>query len=298
MFILTIVLMKKRQVKVGRYIKYSVLTGVIYFIAWPFSLFHVLFSGRGAEVTGNLGSFRLYQVVTGCEYLLVRSLFATSTVYFLTVCGAVAFVSIFTLIQKRKNGSLKSWTKTKHFGIILYLFVTGFCYYGIVGLATPSFSDRYFMASMPMLSIIIVYLLYKFIGLVIHNKNICAGILIVLSLLLCVRWHIKNTPYYLYNSPERLAFIEEYSDLDAVVIDYEDNGAHSEIDLNFMHPNIYKTNNEELATLSDKISKGNYVLYLSHNIDKDEATKTIEEQGYSLSKLDYSTDFFDIYVMN
>ncbi len=114
-----------------------------------------------------------------------------------------------------------------------YLFVSALAYFVLAGTAAPWNIDRYLMPAMPFFSIIITYVLIKMTEYVLKNKTACAGIITVLVIVLCIHWHVRIKPYYLYNDSERVEYENKSHDYCGVIIDSKNEPVRYEIELNF-----------------------------------------------------------------
>ncbi|SDB30018.1 hypothetical protein SAMN02910298_01476 [Pseudobutyrivibrio sp. YE44] len=298
-FVINLVLMKQKKVSFARYIKYCVITGVIYVVTWPFSIFHMLFTGRGGDVTGKLGGLRFIRNVWDFHYFLERSLFAGSYKYLGAFALLLAGIIVYKLIGKCKKKEFKSWITTEHFGVLIYLFVTAAVYFFIAANAAPWPTDRYVMPEMPLLSIIIIYGFVSVLSFVIKNKTVCGAILISFAAIVTLRWHSVLRPNYIYNFPE----IHEYKELctkyDAVLINDPNSICSPEVELNYQHPNYFETDYENLDSLEGNVKQdGEYIFYIADINETDDIVNKIIAKGYNLENLECEIDSYKIYKLN
>ncbi len=299
LFAINMILMIRQKMSFRKYLKYSIITGIIYLITWPASIYHLLFSNRGNDVTQKLSGFRVLHNILDYTYSVKKSLFAESNKLFMLVIILIVALIMIKLVTKIRKHELKNWILSERFGILLYVFASAFLYYFIAANATPWFHDRYIMPVMPLFSIIIVYSGVEVSSYIIKNRSICGLLLICLTIAVCFRWHVKNAPLYLYNSPERIEYMQTYSDYDAAIIDGRGNICNCEIELNFSHPRVYETDEENIDTIYNEIGTDeSFVFYINKSADCDSISSALAEKGYNITRQDLETDYYRIYTMN
>jgi hypothetical protein len=181
---------------------------------------------------------------------------------------------------------------------MIYLFVATLVYFVLAGAAAPWNADRYIMPIMPLLSIIIPYVIMKMIGHVLKSKTICVGFIAIFVIVLCAHWHIRIKPYYLYNDSERVEYMNRCHDYYGVIIDSKTEPVLCEIELNFKHPQVYETNDENYYNLETVLSDNQqYMLYIGKNTEVEEIENTLISRGFLLDKSGVETDFFNIYSL-
>jgi hypothetical protein len=298
-FILNIVFMLRSHKSIWKYIKSITISALLYLILWPASVFHILFSNRGHDTQANLFGENVFVHPKESFNRLSVALFSGMKKYMLLV-AAIAIIWIIynsiKYVRNKRNGALDS-SKSAIVGAYL-LFPMSF-YFLVVAALSPWVADRYQTPIMPIISIIIIVVLYHVSHLAIKNSNIIGVGLVLLAVILCFRWKGKFEPQYLYNDSYRKDFIENYTDYNAMIIGQHGNIYGSEVALNFSHPKYYLAeNNNDLENKIDKelVTNGPLVLYLNKECDKG-LIQDIQADDIQCVKLDYSTDFHDIYYL-
>ena len=156
------------------------------------------------------------------------------------------------------------------------------------------------MPAMPVFALLIVYFISEAISLIFKNKNIGGIVLAIFALIICVRWHHKLVPYYLYNSNERVAYQLVCGESEAIVIDEEQEKVNLEVEVNFPHPRILELGDEHLSNLEEQIDiNDDYYLYMrKEKVDSKSNLERFEKMGYEINKLDCESDFYDIYQLH
>ena len=298
-FVLNIILLKKKNVAVSKYVKYNIITGFIYLITWPFSVYHILFTNRGGDVRGKLGGLGFLRNFLNFNHVLWDGAFSSSKKYLLAFVLLMVVLLVYKFLSYRKQEALKEWTDSESFGTKLYMVIVAFAYYFITTNAAPWVTDRYVMPVMPVISIIIVYVLTEAFAVVLKNKNIIALILAAFTFVLCLHWHQKLTPSFLYNEPARMEYSQLAPNYEAVIIDKEYEVCNPEIELNFEHPRIFETNDANVEVLKDNLKHDKtYMLYISDVTDVEHILDELEADGYTMKELDFRTDYYRIFEID
>ncbi len=299
LFIIDVIFILSRKKEIKKFLIYEAVTAVIYLISWPYAINHLLQSDRGSDVAENLGKLKIINNMLQYKETVSKSLFFNSNRYVWGFLFLVCIAVLIKIVKKIYKHEIGSWISTNHFSVLIYIFATALIYFGLAANSVPWFVDRYLMPVIPLFSIVIVYIFLQIITLVIRKRNIAGLILIIFSVLVCMIWHRKLAPYYLYNDGNRMSFKENYSELDAVIIDKSDEVVNSEIELNFTHPRIYEYDNNNIEALKYILSHDStYVTYIRNTDDCDDVIIKLSEMGYNLTKMEFETEFYNIYQMN
>lgn len=231
-FALNIYLIAKNQKPFGRYLKYCIITCLFYLITWPASIFHIFFSYRSEDLTRKLGIYHIIQNLIDYLNSVVASLFASSHKYFIGFVILLMAFTAYKIFSNTRYRRLQKFFDSERTVILLYVSGSAIIYFFIASVLAPWYSDRYIMPVMPLLCIIIICILSESLSVIVKNKTICTTVLLILSVVLCIRWHIKSEPYYLYNSPERLQYLNNCTQYDAVIIDKEFNICNCYVEFN------------------------------------------------------------------
>ncbi|MBQ7147315.1 MAG: hypothetical protein IJR96_01045 [Pseudobutyrivibrio sp.] len=298
MFVLNIFFMVYKKKEIGRYIKYNVITGVIYIVVWPFSIFHILFTNRGSEVRANFSALSLFRRIDEFNSCLIPSVFSNSRRFFIAFGVITIVLIIYKCIRHcMVDNDIRKWVTSTHFMNMIYLFVVAVSYYVIAAVASPWVTPRYEMPVMPLFSLIIVFILIRMITIVIQNKYVIGTIMAAFIVMLTVHWQDKIQPTALYNSSERVKYINDYTKYDAILID--SSGCYTEVELNFNHPKLYETDNENYDNLDTVVdSDKSYILYISKDNYMEGILKNLESKGFNMQKLDFEADYFKVYILS
>ncbi len=298
-FVLNILFMLRSHKSIKGYIKSITISAVIYLILWPASVFHILFSNRGHDVQSNLlGGKAILQTKEYINRLLI-ALFSGMKKYMLLVL-AIAFIwAIYNIIKHIRDNRKGDLGNSKNYILSAYLLIPMGFYFFVVAALSPWVADRYQTPVIPIICITIIVILYQAFYLVLKNSKIIGVVLVLLSIILCIRWESRFEPQFLYNDYYRNDYIENFKKENAMIIGEKDNIYASEVVLNFSHPKYYLT--EKNVDLVNKIDKelatnGSLVMYLNKECDE-ELIKDIQAKDIHCTKLDYSTDFHDIYYL-
>lgn len=192
-FVFLIFSIKDKNIKtLVKYIITGLLGAGIALAIYPNMLMQVLGSDRGVGSTGSLSidfitilTYVGYKLLTYAE-VLSKDMFLGQTWLFAlcAVCMIAAFV-YFRFIKKQKTPR-KAW----------FLIVPGVFYFIGIALISPFNSDRYVMASLPMLSMIFVFGFIKIFNLLKNNK--LQLVLPVSIILASALGFVIVKPYYTY----------------------------------------------------------------------------------------------------
>lgn len=121
----------------------------------------------------------------------------------------------------------------------------------------------------------------------------------LLIIALCLHWHQRVQPYYLFNSKDRVEYKKTCYNYDGVVIDSKTIRLLGDIELNYKHPKLYVTDEVNYYNLDSVLDDNKtYMVYMNKDIDNDEVISTLESKGFKLVKNDCEADHFYIYTLN
>ncbi len=300
-FIINLILLKRHGVKAGKYIKYNIIAAVIYLIIWPFSIRHVLDTDMGIAVVDNIKKGVALDFLRENIKMLKASVFSNSIKYMIGfVCLSLVFFGVVVFIHAKKK-ELRQWRQSIEYEIGLYLMVPALFYFFIVSNSSPYITDRYEMPIMPIMCIIIVYVLSAVLHLLVKNRRYISGaVLLAFTIILCLHWHAKITPYYLYNSSESKAFIAEYTPYKAVIVDTDIYNFRYSIEMNFIHSQYYETKESDVKKVLEREldANDNLVLYVNRFGDTEALENIMSSIGISYKEIDITTDFYKVYFLS
>lgn len=300
LFLITLIVMFFNKTPVKKYIIGNIITGVFYLIAWPCFLIHVVFSDRGHDVTGNLSSGGIFRRIFNYRGAVLEGLFGDNKIYFIFVVLISLIVIAFYLFSFIRSNTVKEQLTSKKAIIWIYCFVPAFIYFLIAACSVPWFVDRYIMPVMPVFSMLIVFFIYQALSLVIKNRNVSVSLMVCLIVFICIYWHHNIDPYYLYNSPDRIAYESSCENTDAIVLDVDYEIVNFEVETNFNHPNILEMCSNHLTEVESKINTSDdYTLYVrKEKIDIKEVEDYFRSIGYKMDTIKFNTDFYNIYQLH
>ncbi|WP_026670485.1 hypothetical protein [Butyrivibrio sp. AE3006] len=298
-FIISLLLLIIKKKSVKNYVQSNLITGILYLLLWPSSVFHLLFTNRGRDVLTNVIDMNLQSRIKDYIYLLSCSLFSgmnKSMCIFFVIALILGVISIWN--YRKRNIVEKSDTDYQNCSIYILLCIPAILYFVIVSALSPWIVDRYQMPIMPIFSILIVLVIHKFLKSFIKNRIIIYVLLLALPLILCYRWESKYEPRYLYNDSQRSEYIANYKMYDAIVVSRKPNDLFVEIPINYPHSNYLSTFESGIDKAIHSISEIHhpFVMYLYKNCDA-EIAEYLQKSGFSCEKLDYSADSYDIYFV-
>ncbi|HCA05529.1 MAG TPA: hypothetical protein DEO32_06505 [Ruminococcaceae bacterium] len=177
-----------------KYIITAVAGAGIALAVYPNMLMQVLGSDRGVGSTGSLSidfitvfTYVGYKLLTYVQVLSKDMFLGQQWLFFLCAFCMIAAFVYFRFVKKQKTPR-KAW----------FLIVPGVFYFIGIALISPFNSDRYVMASMPMLSMIFIFGFIKLVNLIKNPKLhiiLPASVLIASAIgFICVK------PYYTYGT--------------------------------------------------------------------------------------------------
>lgn len=177
-----------------KYIITAVIGAGIALAVYPNMLMQVLGSDRGVGSTGSISvdfitilTYVGYKLMTYVEVLSKDMFLGRIWLFVICAVSVVAAFVYFRLIKKQKTPR-KAW----------FLIVPGVFYFIGIALISPFNSDRYVMASLPMLSMIFIFTFIKLVNLI---KNVKLHILLPISIVLAsILGFVIVKPYYTYGT--------------------------------------------------------------------------------------------------
>ena len=299
LFVINILRMKAHKLKARPYVKSQVITGIIYLIIWPVSVFQVLFDESAYEVRGSILSPALIGKLKGFASLLKNSLFAGKSAVLL-VCFAVVAVAMVLFRRKNMKGqTLTAAMGSKKVEKAVLLLVPTAVYYIFTAISSPWATDRYEMAIIPEISILVV-LAFWFLGRqFIRNEWAVAGMLTALVVLTSVG-NLSLSPYYLYPmNKTKQTFIDNYSDKEAIVVEPLYHFELLDVFMSLHHPYWTYVKEEELDKFLNEHSAdySSFVVYANKTCDVDSVLNDFAQKGFDLKKCKFERDFFYAYAL-
>lgn len=294
LFLLSVYRNRCNKPLLKRIFKINVITGAIYLIIWPQSIFHMLFTNRGHDVRGNILSNNIISRIHGYLWNLDKSLFGGCRVILLIFI----FLILTTILLKFKKNILQAFrSKNKH--IYLMLIVPALLYYIIVVKVSPWISPRYVSPVMPIISIFVILAIYKSLSFYISNEHARLIILSGYVFSTTITWMCFCSLEHLYPiTEEKKTFIEKYSKDPAIILSADDIPIFIEIPANYTHSKYITTDEKNLESyLPSKLVEDEYVLYVSEFIKTDNISRLLEQKGYTYKRISYKTQFHDTYLL-
>jgi hypothetical protein len=133
--------------------------------------------------------------------------------------------------------------------------------------------------------------------MVLRNKSLIGVTVILIAAFLCFLWHRRLEPYYLYNSPDRLEYKASCSNFEGIIIDFADEKVNFEVELNFDHPMIFKSDDNHLDSIIENIEVGSeYCLYVRKDkVPLESIEALFEGAGYKVTEENFETEFYKVF---
>jgi hypothetical protein len=298
-FFITLFLLIVKKKSVKKYVLGNIITGILYLLIWPASIYHMLFTNRGRDIQANITGANYLLRIKDYISLLLRSLFSGMNKYMLIFFIITLLLGLYSIWKIIKNPCGKTGINFQTISTYIYLFAPAIFYFISVSILSPWVVDRYQMPIMPILSILIVLVIFLYLKTLIKNNLIIYALLLSLPIILCFKWVSRYEPNYLYNDPKRSEYIANYNQYDAIVVSVYPDDLFVEIPINYPHANYLSTFDSRIDETIKKISElhSPLIVYLGKNCDEKTA-KALQESCSGCVKLDYSTEFYDIYLIN
>lgn len=289
-YILPLFVITKRHVKNRfKYLKYSVVTAILYLICWPQCIF-CLFMRLG--VRAGLDFNVLYRL--GCySYNTVCSVFADSKV------GLVMMAALFLLIlicEYRNPGFFKKVIRAcKCSGQFIITLIPVIVYFLITLVVSPWTYFRYMFPIIPIVVVSSVLLIYEILCMYIKNRDICILTIFAAMFLSFIFSLGREKIDYLYeNTDEKISFQNKYKDYVALVGDDLYDIAHIQIIENYTHKHYKRYESSENH---DDLVDEKFLLYFNdkyrHKVDS-----SLTKLPYTVIPIDYKSDWFSVYELN
>ncbi len=210
-------LRRKRGREFAGYIKNMVTAGLISFLIWPFSVYHILFGYRGTEAAANLVSDGLIGRIRVYYEIISKAFFYEQVWLFAIILAA----GIFFIFVAGKKKSLKYLLDKEELGI---LFIIAF-YLAVICQIAPSQSDRYIMCVYPMISLLVSRVTVKILEKGLKEKHAaCSNVSVILSGIILANSFWMNVPNYLYleRRKEELGIKEDLTQMNCLMITDDD----------------------------------------------------------------------------
>lgn len=179
LFVLTVMLLKKRFGSAGRYLLLMLLAVVFSLLIWPVSVYHLLFSHRGTEAFANLSAgWFLRRIV---NYMDVVSAAFFGGYKKLAFAVVVAFIAsaVVLLLRHRKDASVERAAVCAGAGKWLMLLFPAGLYFVIVSQVAPYQDERYIFCLYPTIAIVLAAMLFC-MARMLRSKRVQAVVLAVL----------------------------------------------------------------------------------------------------------------------
>ncbi|MBE5852425.1 MAG: glycosyltransferase family 39 protein [Lachnospiraceae bacterium] len=282
--IITLVLMKQKH---WYYVRSMAIAAVIGLCVYPFSILHVLFSGRGVESVQNLGSGlsglgeRFYyfgkiikeEVLGGtigmCILLLVFVVAVIIGVYHKYARKA----------EVEKTSETDRCTVTDSKKYLLQVAVPCFGYFLVAVKIAPFYADRYLMPVFPLFALLLAILISKLFS------GRWAFLVAVLMLLPNV---IMVTPLYLYKGYEQQVKIAEQAEVPCVCVYHGVGYYQNLVEFTYYPQTLMVTEEELLGRMKDAVlsEQEEIVLLLENGVNREQVYTYLEkEYGYKVSEV-------------
>ena len=200
---------EKRMRELFVYVRSNVIAAIIGVVIWPFSISHVLSSGRGVEAIENLGNGMgefLARIVSFGRLLLERCF------------GQELFGVVVLIVSLALAGYTSKKVNRK---VLLILFAPAVGYYLLAAKVSPFMVDRYIMPVFPFVMLLVAMA----ICLMCAKKKLALGIA-VLCMVVSVLGYDGS---YLYRGyVKQLAVAKEYADYPCICL-YEGYGFYDNV---------------------------------------------------------------------
>jgi len=264
----TLILMKEKRLY---YVRTMGISAVIGLCIYPFSVLHVLYSGRGVESVQNLGG-GLAGFGERCYYFgnIVKEEVLGGT--FGVVTLLILLIGLIVLGHKRGD-------KLRISGF-LWLMVTSCIGYLLVAVKiAPFYADRYLMPVFPLLACFLALIVWKLL------PNMWA---FLICLLLLLPNMIGTTPAYLYQGYDAQVDVAKQWNIPCVCV-YHGVGYYQNL-IEFMHyPQTLMVTEEQLTTRSQDVvldENAEIVVLLEQGVDEDTVYQYLKDSyGFSVQEI-------------
>ena len=297
LFCITVTTLLAHKITVKKYILSQIVTAAVYLIVWPASVFQVLFNGRTEDIKNNAASFMLFSRLKEFSVLLRNSIFGGSKKILLLTFALLILFGLFCLIKEVRS-DFSAFLTSDRFALGAYLIIPATVFYVISAYISPWVVDRYVMPTIPIICAIIVIVFWKGSGMIVKSRYIRASIIALFVMMIYVL-SLRLSPEYAFPvTAEKIDFVNEYQDYEALIIDPEHDMEYLEVAAEVAHPYwmLVKDNqitSDQLAASFDKST--DTVVYINKYCDTEDILQTFKDADIELTKCGYSTDFFETY---
>jgi len=280
--VVTLFLMKQKH---WYYLRSMAIAAVIGLCVYPFSVLHVLFSGRGVESVQNLSSGlsglgeRFYYF----SKIIKEEVFG-GTIGLCILLGLVVFALL--IMWHRKYVRKAEQTKETDAGILidkkkylLQMAVPCVGYFLVAVKIAPFYADRYLMPVFPLFAMLLAIL----VGKIFSGR--WAFLVVVLMLLPNV---IMVTPSYLYKGYERQVEIAKQAEVPCICVYHGVGYYQNLVEFTYYPQTLMVTEEELLDRTRDTVlsEQEELVLLLENGVDREQVYLYLEnEYGFKVSKV-------------
>lgn len=289
----------KRMKELWAYVGTLAGAAVISLVIWPHSIRHMFFSYRGVGVMGNLLNFANLGVQVGVFFGMVVMYYF----HYLLPIMLIAMFAIAIYALKRGKKLEISETDDREYSLILWPTVVFFL---IAAIASPFQDLRYIEAICGLVVIVVMYGLYKLVGMVWNPKVTERIMLVVMAVILVLPVLTGIEPNVEYRKMEALnEFVEQKKDVPAIYLYnpgnerfLDDLVTFTEIDKSYiMHHQEYTEENFDKILVGKDLSKG-LIVFANYGDGNEQYLKVLRKTT-GLEKQDYiiRTNSSDVYFL-
>lgn len=273
-----------------------VVTGVAFLLVWPQIFVQIM---EGADQKDEAATLSFFRGLVGYVGMMDNALFDGWRVG-VVLFAALVLLLLFQKIRARRE-ELKSWIASCPKSKLMLLLFPSFLFYLGVAKFSPWVDFRYISPIFPILSIVVVTLIWKALSQWIRKERVANISMFAITLLLSVGW-VKHVPLeHLYPmTEEKQQFLSNYGDLDAVVFDHAQPSIFIDVPMNYAHPKYINTDELHMMKegfLEKMLVNDRYVLYLSHFCDIKNVGPILNQLHYSYESISYETQFHNLYLL-
>ena len=300
MFVITLLRLRLHRTPAKKYVVSQIVTGVIYLVIWPPSIFQVLFDESAFEVRGSIFSAQTFGKIKSYASLLRASVFAGSNMVLLV--SFVVIIAAFVLFVRENFKGKKFAEALEQEGVekFVMLFASTAVFYALSVISSPWVADRYVAACIPEISIIVFLAFWYLLNRIIKNHYVGWAIMLVLVALASVRGNTMPPYNMCFVSPDKQAFIDSYSDREAIIVEPEYHAEFLDPFMSMHHPYWTLVREDRLSEFLDSHADDykSFVVYANETCNMDELVDVFEEHGEIMTKYKYRCPLYEIYVMD
>ena len=281
--VVTLFLMKQKR---WYYLRSMAIAAVIGLCIYPFSVLHVLFSGRGVESVQNLSSglsglgerFYYFSKILKEEVL-------GGTIGMCILLGLLVLAALVMVFRKYVRKMDTEQIKEADAAIVtdkkylLQMLVPCVGYFLVAVKIAPFYADRYLMPVFPLFAMLLAVLLEKIFS------GRWAFLVITLMLLPNI---IMVTPSYLYEGYERQVEIAKQADVPCVCVYHGVGYYQNLVEFTYYPQTLMVTEEELLGRTRDTVlsEQEELVLLLENGVDREQIYAYLEkEYGFKVSEV-------------